>query len=100
MAYKIIWAPRAASDLVEICEYISRDSQYYATLFAQRIIRIIKKIPGHPGLGRIVPEYDDVNLRENIHGDYRIIYRIKEDIKAIEIVAICHGNRLLENVFR
>lgn len=97
MALKIIWAPRAASNLEEICDYISKDSEYYAALFAKRAITIIKSIPGSPRLGRIVPEYNDESLRERIYGNYRIIYRIKQEI--IEIAAICHGSRLLENVF-
>jgi plasmid stabilization system protein ParE len=42
-------------------------------------------------------EYNDENLRERIYGNYRIIYRIKPE--TIEIAAICHGSRLLENVF-
>jgi plasmid stabilization system protein ParE len=96
MAFKIIWSPQAASNLEEICEYISKDSEYYAAIFAKRVITLIKRIPDFPRAGRVVPEYDDENLREKIYGDYRIIYRIKKD--AIEIVAICHGSRLLENV--
>lgn len=97
MALKIIWSPQAASNLEEICDYISKDSEYYAVLFAKRVIKIIKTIPGSPRLGRIVPEYNDENLRERIYGNYRIIYRIKQEV--IEIAAICHGSRLLENVF-
>jgi plasmid stabilization system protein ParE len=96
MALKIRWSPQAASNLEEICSYISKDSEYYAALFAKRIIKIIKAIPDFPKLGRIVPEYNDKNLREKIYENYRIVYRIKEDI--IEIAAICHGSRLLENI--
>lgn len=97
MAFKIIWSPRAASNLEEICDYISKDSEYYAALFAKRVIRLIKKIPDFQKSGRIVPEYNDENLREKIYGNYRIVYRIQNE--AIEIAAICHGSRLLENVF-
>jgi len=96
VAFKIIWSPQAASNLEEICNYISKDSEYYAGLFAKRVIEVIKNIPYSPRLGRIVPEYNDENLRERIYGNYRIIYRIKQEI--IGIAAICHGSRLLENV--
>ena len=96
MALKIRWSPQAAANLEEICSYISKDSEYYAVLFAKRITNIIKDIPDFPELGRIVPEYNDRNLRERIYENYRIVYRIKEDI--IEIAAICHGSRLLENI--
>ena len=34
MAYKIKWSPNAAFDFENICNYIAKDSEYYATLFA------------------------------------------------------------------
>jgi len=46
----------------------------------------------------LVPEYANKNLREKIYGNYRIIYRLKED--SVEIVAIFHGSRLIENVIQ
>ncbi len=97
MALKIVWSPKAAENLEEICLYISRDSEYYSSLFAKKVIDIIESIPNFPKRGRIVPEYGDENLREKIYGDYRIVYRIKDE--SIEIAAICHGSRLLESVF-
>ena len=64
---------------------------YYARLFATKIINIVKSIPDFPKAGRIVPEYQDKNLREKIFQNYRIVYRITED--AIEIITICHSAR-------
>ena len=93
MALKIKWSPRAASNLEEICDYIAKDSQYYAILFAKKIISIVKAIPQFPQSGRIVPEYGDDNLREKIYENYRIVYRLKGEL--IEIVAICHGTKPL-----
>lgn len=90
MALKIKWSPRAASSLEEICDYIAKDSEYYATLFAKKVTAIVRTIPQFPKSGRIVPEYDDENLREKIYEGYRIVYRIKSDL--IEIAAICHGS--------
>lgn len=96
MAYKIKWSPRAASNLEEICSYIARDSEYYASLFAKKIFLIIKDIPQFPKSGRVVPEYSNENLREKIYQNYRIVYRLKENL--IEIVAICHGAKPLEDI--
>ena len=96
MAVKIKWSPRAASNLEEICNYIAEDSEYYAILFAKKVTAIVKAIPQFPKSGRIVPEYEDENLREKIYENYRIVYRLKGEY--IEIVAICHGMRLLENI--
>lgn len=94
MAYNIRWSPRAASHFEEICDYIAKDSKHYAALFAKKVNVIVKSIPQFPKSGRIVPEYRDENLREKIYENYRIVYRIKREF--IEIVAICHGSRLLE----
>lgn len=96
MASKIRWSPRAVSNLEEICSYISKDSIYYASLFAGRILSIVKNIPSFPKSGRIVPEYGNDNLREKIYEDYRIVYRIKNEF--IEVVAICHGAMQLKNI--
>ena len=94
MAYKIRWSPRAASNFEDICNYIGKDSKYYASLFAKKVNALIKAIPQFPKSGRIVPEYGDENIREKIYENYRIVYRIKEGF--VEIVAICHGAKLLD----
>ncbi len=96
MAYQIRWAPRAASNLEDICNYIARDSEYYAAFFAKKVNEIIKAIPPFPKAGRTVPEYGDKNLREKIYKNYRIVYRIKGEL--IEIVAICHGAKPLDDI--
>jgi len=96
MAHQIRWSPRAAGNFEEICNYIAKDSEHYAALFAKRVIALIKTIPQFPTAGRVVPEYKDKNLREKIYENYSIVYRIKGEW--IEIVAICHGARILGNV--
>lgn len=93
MARKIIWSPYAVQCLDDICTYIKRDSYRYATLFAQRVVAAIELIVEFPESGRIVPEYNNSALREKILGDYRIVYRLREN--AVEIVVISHGSRLL-----
>jgi plasmid stabilization system protein ParE len=96
MADRIIWSPRAASHLEDICEFIAQDSPVYARIFARKVIALVKSIPASPKTGRMVPEYNDPDLREKIYGDYRIIYRIRHS--SIEMAAICHGARQLERV--
>lgn len=96
MAQNIRWSPRAASNFEDICNYIAKDSKYYATLFVKKVNAIIKTIPRFPKSGRIVPEYGDENLREKIYENYRIVYRLKG--KLVEIVAICHGAKPLNNI--
>jgi len=91
---RIIWSPDAADDLESICEYIAEDSDYYARVFAHGVIKAIERLIIFPESGRVVPEYDQKDIREIIFQNYRIVYRVKSD--TIEIVAITHGARLIE----
>lgn len=87
------WSPRAAQDLEDICEYIGKGSEHYARVFARQVIALVESIPSHPCAGSIVPEYDRQDLRERVLHNYRVIYRLRGGF--VEIVAICHGARLL-----
>ncbi len=90
---KLIWSPLALADLQSICEYIARDSDRYAKLFAERIVALVESIPDHPLLGAVVPEYQQENLRERLLQNYRVLYRLRGE--AVEIVTITHAARLL-----
>lgn len=92
MAYKIIWSPHATQNLLDIAAFIMRDSINYATIFVQRVIDSIEILSEFPETGRIVPEYQNPNIREKILGNYRIVYRLKGE--TLEIVTVIHGSRL------
>ncbi|MDP2209402.1 MAG: type II toxin-antitoxin system RelE/ParE family toxin [Bacteroidota bacterium] len=77
MAFRLRWSPRSVSNLEDICNFISKDSEHYARLFAKRINITVQTLLKFPESGRIV-------------------YRIKED--CIEIVTISHGARLLNSI--
>ena len=66
MVKKIRWSPKAADSFEDICNFIGKDSEFYACMFAKKIIEIITDIPLFPESGRIVPEYQDSKLREKI----------------------------------
>jgi len=44
VAGKIIWSPHAVNNLEDICNYIERDSHYYASIFAQRVVQKIQAL--------------------------------------------------------
>jgi toxin ParE1/3/4 len=93
---EIIWSPAATSDLEQICEFIATESEYYACVFAQKVVALIETIPTFPRAGRIVPEYQKENLRERILHNYRVVYRLLPE--TIEIVAIVHSARILPDL--
>jgi len=94
---QLVWSPSALASLAETCEYIGRDSEYYAKLFAQRIFSAAEMLVLFPESGRVVPEYDRPDLRELLFQNYRIVYRIKGN--QVQIAAVVHGARLLPDIW-
>nr|WP_017851480.1 type II toxin-antitoxin system RelE/ParE family toxin [Leptospira interrogans] len=97
MAKEIVWSLRARSDIQDIYDYITKDSEIYALNVINRIIETVENIPSFPLMGRVVPEFNIENLRERISGNYRIVYRVNK-FHNIEIVTIHHSARLLHNL--
>ena len=89
---RIVWAPQAVEDVEAIRAYVARDSPHYAQLVIDRIVATVALLEGRPRSGRVVPEVGDESLREVIHGNYRIVYRLRHDL--IEIATVFHGARL------
>lgn len=85
------WAESAVKDLEDIGNFIAKDSDEYARNTAWRIIDTIETIATFPSSGIMVPEFNNVMIREKIFLNYRIIYRINEN--KMEIVRINHHAR-------
>ncbi|MFZ1379201.1 MAG: type II toxin-antitoxin system RelE/ParE family toxin [Saprospiraceae bacterium] len=75
---KISWSQLALDDLKNIHAYIALDSQYYATNFIEKLVKKIKLLEKYPSSGRIVPEFENAEIRELIEGKYRIVYKLGE----------------------
>jgi addiction module RelE/StbE family toxin len=93
---KIRWTREAVADLESIFKYITRDSVHYARLQVEILCESVGKLGIYPRFGRRLPEFPHLVHREIIVGSYRIIYRYDAERKAIHIVAIVHGRRLLK----
>ncbi len=94
MAYKIKWSPQSSDDLVQIAEFISRDSMNYARIVVENILESTGMLSEFHYSGRIVPELGIKTIRELLIYSYRLIYQVRED--TILIVAVLHGKRLLD----
>jgi toxin ParE1/3/4 len=90
---KITWTEKAVVHLQAIHAYIAVDSPTYATRFIQSLIKSVSPLAAMPRLGRIVPELENLKLREIIFHDYRIIYRAADQSEVIEILAVIHSAR-------
>ena len=91
---RVIWSPLAISKVQEEAEYIAQDRPVAAERWADGIFEAVRPLAEFPNEGRIVPELGRVEIRELIHGGYRVIYRISRD--AILILTVRHGRRLLD----
>ncbi len=83
------WSKPAKEDLKCIHDFIATDSKYYAKKVTHDIIDKIKGLNDFPKIGRIVPEIEDINIRELFIYSYRIIYEIHHN--EVEILTIIHG---------
>ena len=88
---KVNWTEAARAQLRDIRGFVAGSSPQYATKKVDRLTRRSQQIAKFPRSGRIVPEANDVNIREVLEGPYRIIYHILED--EIDIIAVVHGAR-------
>jgi plasmid stabilization system protein ParE len=88
---KLIWTDPSIEDLRAVREYIGRDSDYYAADLVEQVVLSVERLVRFPNLGRVVPEAQDENIRELMHQNYRIIYRIAGE--RVEILTIVHGSR-------
>lgn len=90
---KIDWTEPAVKDVESIYQFISKDSEYYASSYIDEIITRIETLQRFPDMGRMVPEYGEENIKELIYQNHRIIYQVKEE--KVIILTIVHSRRKL-----
>jgi toxin ParE1/3/4 len=96
MAYRVVWSPRALEDVEAIALYISADSPSYAAAVVKKMLDSTRNLSRFPFSGRIVPEFDDKNIREKFVYVYRVIYRVQGEM--VTVAAVIHGRRILDLV--
>ena len=89
---RVTWAPQALEDVEAIRAHVARDSVPYADLLVERLVAAVARLEQHPLSGRVVPEVRNESLREVLHGNYRVVYRVGSDL--VEIVTVFHGAQL------
>ncbi len=97
MVQKIVWSEEAERNLLEIKQYIEKDSSFYAERLVRQIYEKAGILYQYPEIGKPVSVSGDITLRRIIHKSYRIIYFIKNDIAFI--IAVFHQSRQLPDSF-
>ena len=90
---RVIWTRQAIEDVEAIASYVGRDSPRYAALLEDRLVAAVEQVGQFSESGRIVPEIGEATLREVVHGNYRLVYRLGSE--TVEIITVHHGARLL-----
>ncbi|MCP3959869.1 MAG: type II toxin-antitoxin system RelE/ParE family toxin [bacterium] len=91
---KVRWMPLALGQVQEIVDYIKQDKPEAAGRWADAVFDLVEGLAAFPKKGRVIPEAGREEIRELFHGDYRIIYRLDEEL--ISILSVRHGYRLLD----
>jgi len=91
---KVIWTDSAIQDLNDIGDYIAKDSGRYAEITVQKLFNSVDILEKHPFLGKMVPEFEDENIRELIRGNYRIVYQLIDEFR-IDILTVHNCARLI-----
>lgn len=90
---KIKWSREALERLIEIEDYISKDSPARAAKFVDQLIEHAESLSDKPLIGRIVPELSTPAIRELIVKKYRLVYRFEGH--HIDILTVFEGHKLL-----
>ncbi len=93
MAHRVEWSSRAVRDVEAIAAYIASDSPAYARAVVKRIVSLTRTLSKFPNSGRIVPEFEDPNIREMLAYSYRFLYSVGKD--DVLVMAVIHGKRNL-----
>ena len=67
----------------QIAEYIANDNPDRALSFLDELLQVCRRIPDLPSQGREPPELRHLGrtgIREVIHGNYRIVYQVKDKV--------------------
>ena len=87
---EIVWTNQALHKLNKFVYYIAQDDVVTAEKWALKLIEKTDQLIEQPESGRIVPEYNEPNLRELIFDNYRVIYRIRKEENIIYIQTVWH----------
>ena len=91
----LIWTAEALQDIDSIAAFISRDSEFYAKQFVQKLFDAAVKLERFPEAGKPIRELPLSPYREILFKKYRLIYRF--DAAHVYIISVHHSARLLRN---
>jgi toxin ParE1/3/4 len=92
---RILWTAEAIADLEAIRDFIAEASPHYGNVMAARLVEAIDHLGQFPRAGRVVPELQREDIREVIHGTYRIVYQVHDPDDVVEVLTVFRASREL-----
>lgn len=89
----MIWSPLALERVADIAIWIAQQQPTAAARTVEELFGAAERLVQFPQSGRQVPEFERPNLREIVHRQYRIVYRIATD--HIAILTVRHSLQLM-----
>lgn len=90
---EVIFTDRFLYRLKECTDYIALDHVSTAIQWASGVFEQCQKLSDQPKMGRVVPEFRLLEIREVIHGNYRLVYELKSN--QIDMLTIWHTRQML-----
>jgi plasmid stabilization system protein ParE len=90
---EIVLTDRFLTRVEECTDYIALDHIPTAIKWAEGVFEHCQKLSDQPESGRIVPEFRRPEIREHIHGNYRLVYELKTN--QIDMLTIWHTRQML-----
>lgn len=90
---EVTFTHRFLDRVEEYTDYIALDHVSTAVKWARGVFEQCQKISHQPQSGRMVPEFKKPEIREIIHGNYRLIYELKAN--QIDMLTIWHTRQML-----
>ena len=89
---KVVWTRDARLDVLSIRGRIALDRPMVARRWATLLLQRVALLADFPRSGRIVPEFDEAELRDIVFGKHRVMYRVKNE--TVRIVRVWDARRL------
>ena len=88
----IRWSKRGKLRRKQCVQYIAQESSDWPTAWKWEadVFDAVSHLADFPLSGSVVREFGRADIRQVLLGDYRIIYRVKDNIP--EIISIRHGH--------
>ena len=90
---KVVWSPTARARAIAAVDYIAEHRPRLALEWLNGMVSRVELLSELPEQGRVVPEWNEPEVREIMYDPYRVIYEVRED--RVEILTLSHQRQQL-----